>query len=88
MLSNLKREESEDEEEDDPEDESCPDIEDEKSQRIIKGIIPYLGSEWSFACVNLLEKKCIVAFSSELNVIIAISYEGNYYKIKFNNEDN
>ena len=28
----------------------------------------------------------MVAFTSELNIIIAVSYKGNYYKIKFSND--
>ncbi len=41
-------------------------------------MISYLGSEWSFASCNVLDKRTVVAFTTQLNTLIAISYEGKY----------
>ncbi|CAD8096398.1 unnamed protein product [Paramecium sonneborni] len=49
----------------------------------LKGIIPILGSEWSFAQFRVLDTKCKVSFVPDEHQLIVISYEGKYYKAQF-----
>lgn len=46
-------------------------------------LIPYFDSEWTFAWYQCSHHKTKVAFGSEENTLIIISYDGKYTKVKF-----
>jgi len=53
----------------------------------MKGLLPYLGSEWSFAQYRVPgDVKSIVAFGAEKNSIIVVSADGTFYKAGFDPE--
>jgi len=44
-----------------------------------------LDSEWSFSQYRIVDSKSKVVFAPEYGLIV-VSYEGNFYKVKYNPE--
>jgi len=52
--------------------------------KFMKGIVPYLNSEWSFAQFRIPHKRAIVGFGEPGKPqIIVVTYDGKYYKAEF-----
>jgi len=55
----------------------------QSSFSFMKGWVPFLGSEWSFAQLSVAETRSICAFGPLPNTVIVLGSTGNWYKFPY-----